>query len=106
MGGSRQLHLSVQTPWVHQLGGGRWKPLSNPGNESLDSREKRPGDDLSDTDETERELRLAFSDLFREFQARIVKEQSVLFTLGYSFGDEHVNNIIFQALTSLVRVMM
>ena len=22
-----------------------------------------------------------------------------LFTLGYSFGDEHINNIIFQALT-------
>ncbi len=40
-----------------------------------------------------------YSDLFREFQARIVREQSVLFALGYSFGDEHVNNIIFQALT-------
>ncbi|HAW22903.1 MAG TPA: SIR2 family protein [Pseudomonas sp.] len=40
-----------------------------------------------------------YSDLFREFQARVVREQSVLFTLGYSFGDEHVNNIIFQALT-------
>lgn len=40
-----------------------------------------------------------YADLFREFQSRIVREQSVLFTLGYSFGDEHVNNIIFQALT-------
>ncbi len=40
-----------------------------------------------------------YSDLFREFQARIVREQSVLFVLGYSFGDEHVNNLIFQALT-------
>lgn len=40
-----------------------------------------------------------YSDLFREFQARIVREQSVLFALGYSFGDEHINNIIFQALT-------
>lgn len=40
-----------------------------------------------------------YSDLFREFQARIVREQSVLFALGYSFGDEHVNNIIYQALT-------
>jgi hypothetical protein len=40
-----------------------------------------------------------YSDLFREFQARVVREQSVLFSLGYSFGDEHVNNIIFQALT-------
>lgn len=40
-----------------------------------------------------------YSDLFREFQGRIVREQSVLFVLGYSFGDEHVNNLIFQALT-------
>ena len=40
-----------------------------------------------------------YSDLFREFQSRIVREQSVLFVMGYSFGDQHINNIIFQALT-------
>ena len=40
-----------------------------------------------------------YADLFREFQRRIVREQSVLFMLGYGFGDEHINNIIFQALT-------
>ena len=40
-----------------------------------------------------------YSDLFREFQARIVRDQSVLFVLGYGFGDEHVNNVIFRALT-------
>lgn len=40
-----------------------------------------------------------YSDLFREFQARIVRDQSVLFVIGYSFNDEHVNNLIFQALT-------
>ena len=40
-----------------------------------------------------------YSDLFREFQSRIAREQSVLFTVGYSFGDEHVNNIIYQSLT-------
>lgn len=40
-----------------------------------------------------------YADLFREFQKQIVHEQSVLFTVGYSFGDEHINNIIFQALT-------
>lgn len=40
-----------------------------------------------------------YSDLFREFQSRIVREQSVLFTMGYAFGDEHINNIIYQALT-------
>ena len=40
-----------------------------------------------------------YVDLFREFHKQIVCEQSVLFTIGYSFGDEHINNIIFQALT-------
>lgn len=40
-----------------------------------------------------------YSDLFREFQSRVVREQSVLFTMGYAFGDEHLNNIIYQALT-------
>ncbi len=40
-----------------------------------------------------------YSDLFREFQSRVVREQSILFTMGYAFGDEHINNIIYQALT-------
>ncbi len=40
-----------------------------------------------------------YSDMFREFQTRVVREQSALITVGYSFSDEHVNNIIFQALT-------
>lgn len=40
-----------------------------------------------------------YADLFREFQFRIVREQSVLVTAGFAFGDEHLNNIIYQALT-------
>ena len=40
-----------------------------------------------------------YSDLFRELQGRVVREQSVLFVVGYGFADEHINNIIFQALT-------
>ncbi|OJV10626.1 MULTISPECIES: SIR2 family protein [unclassified Bosea (in: a-proteobacteria)] len=40
-----------------------------------------------------------YADLFREFQGRIVREQSILFTAGYAFADEHLNNIIYQALT-------
>ncbi|RYE26001.1 MAG: hypothetical protein EOP45_04275 [Sphingobacteriaceae bacterium] len=40
-----------------------------------------------------------YSDLFREFQKRIAQKQSVLVTMGYSFGDEHINNLIYQALT-------
>lgn len=40
-----------------------------------------------------------YADLFREFHTQVVRDQSVLITCGYSFGDQHVNNIIFQALT-------
>ncbi len=40
-----------------------------------------------------------YADLFREFQAQVSREQSVLFVVGYSFGDEHINNIIYRALT-------
>jgi len=40
-----------------------------------------------------------YADLFREFQSRVVREQSVLITAGLAFGDEHLNNIIYQALT-------
>lgn len=40
-----------------------------------------------------------YADLFREFQSRVVQEQSVLITAGFAFGDEHINNIIYQALT-------
>jgi len=40
-----------------------------------------------------------YSDLFRLFQGQVVQNQSVLFVIGYSFSDEHINNIIYQALT-------
>lgn len=40
-----------------------------------------------------------YADMFREFQRQVVQDQSVLVIIGFSFGDEHVNNIIFQGLT-------
>jgi len=44
-------------------------------------------------------LGLPYSELFRRFATAIVRSQSVLFVIGYGFGDEHVNAIIRQALT-------
>lgn len=40
-----------------------------------------------------------YSDLFREFQKRIMVNNTVLLTIGYSFSDEHINNIIYQSFT-------
>jgi len=44
-------------------------------------------------------LDLPYSELFRHFAQSINKPQSVLFCLGYSFFDEHINDIINQALS-------
>lgn len=44
-------------------------------------------------------LDFPYSELFRQFSASISQSQSTLITFGYSFSDEHINDIIFQALT-------
>jgi hypothetical protein len=44
-------------------------------------------------------LDLPYSELFRQFSQAIMQPQSVLFCLGYSFYDEHINDIIKQALS-------
>lgn len=41
-----------------------------------------------------------YSDIIREFQAKLTQQNSALFIIGYSFSDEHLNNIIYQALAS------
>ena len=40
-----------------------------------------------------------YSDLFREFQKKLMQNNNILVTIGYSFSDEHINNLIFQAFT-------
>lgn len=44
-------------------------------------------------------LDFPYSELFRQFSASIAQPQSALITYGYSFSDEHINDIIYQALT-------
>ena len=38
--------------------------------------------------------------MFRQFASTITQSQSVLITVGYSFGDDHFNDIIYQALSN------
>lgn len=50
-----------------------------------------------------------YVDLFREFQHKLLEPNSVLFVIGYSFNDEHINDIIYRSLvtnTSLVLVII
>ncbi|NSW92084.1 MAG: SIR2 family protein [Firmicutes bacterium] len=44
-------------------------------------------------------LDFPYSELFRQFASSITQPQSVLFCIGYSFFDEHINDIIYQALS-------
>lgn len=39
-----------------------------------------------------------YVEMFREFQKKLLEQHTVLFVVGYSFSDEHINNIIYQAL--------
>ena len=40
-----------------------------------------------------------YSDMFRFLADAITRPESALFTIGYSFSDEHINRIIYQALS-------
>lgn len=44
-------------------------------------------------------LMVPYSDLFRMMQNNLLKSNSVLISMGYSFGDEHINRIILNALS-------
>ncbi len=44
-------------------------------------------------------LEYPYSELFRQFANAIIQPQSVLITYGYSFADEHINDIIYQSLS-------
>lgn len=44
-------------------------------------------------------LMVPYSDLFRMMQNNLLKRNSILITIGYSFSDEHINRIILNALS-------
>lgn len=44
-------------------------------------------------------LMTPYSDLFRLMQNNLMRNNSVLITMGYSFSDDHINRVIFNALS-------
>lgn len=44
-------------------------------------------------------LEYPYADLFRDFAAALCQPNSVLFTYGYGFGDDHVNRILIDMLS-------
>lgn len=45
-------------------------------------------------------LMTPYSDLFRVMENRLVRKNAVLIVIGYSFGDDHINRLIYNALES------
>ncbi len=45
-------------------------------------------------------LSTPYSDLIREFQTKLNLPNSVLFIIGFSFSDDHINNIIYRSMAS------
>jgi len=43
-------------------------------------------------------LMTPYSDLFRSMENELLQSNSVLIVMGYSFGDEHINRLIYNAL--------
>lgn len=93
-----KLHGSIS--WVEKEG----NSLFNIHEISIDNGRKK-----SDTDHVliyptplkqSQSLGSPYSDLIREFQTKLAQPNSVLFIIGYSFSDEHLNNIIYQSLAS------
>ena len=68
-------------------------------NESV---EKNMGDIMIYPTSSKKEFTLNFpySELFRKFADRLQQPEAVLFVVGYSFYDEHINDIIYQALAN------
>jgi hypothetical protein len=71
-------------------------------NESIDSNIKNILDNVliyPTPLKAEETLDYPYSELFRRFYHTICSQQTVLFVIGYGFGDEHVNRIIARALS-------
>ncbi len=45
-------------------------------------------------------LMTPYSDLFRVMENRLMRRNAVLIVIGYSFGDDHINRLIYNALAS------
>lgn len=45
-------------------------------------------------------LMTPYSDLFRVMENRLARKNAVLIAIGYSFGDDHINRLIYNALSS------
>ncbi len=85
-----------------------WRESSNVTNNYFEIEEVVPSETASEgailiyptPTKQDKSLGSPYVDLFREFQNKLLEPHSVLFVIGYSFSDRHVNDIIYRALAT------
>lgn len=85
-----------------------WRETKDAGNNYFEIEEVVPSETEADGSvliyptptKQDKSLGSPYVDLFREFQNRLLEPHSVLFVIGYSFSDRHVNDIIYRALAT------
>lgn len=85
-----------------------WRETKGAGNNYFEIEEVVPSETNADGSvliyptptKQDKSLGSPYVDLFREFQNKLLEPHSVLFVIGYSFSDRHVNDIIYRALAT------
>lgn len=85
-----------------------WRESDDTKNNYFEIEEVVPSETISDGSvliyptptKQDKSLGSPYVDLFREFQNKLLEPHSVLFIIGYSFSDRHVNDIIYRALAT------
>lgn len=85
-----------------------WRETKDAGNNYFEIEEVLPSETEADGSvliyptptKQDKSLGSPYVDLFREFQNKLLEPHSVLFVIGYSFSDRHVNDIIYRALAT------
>lgn len=85
-----------------------WRETKDAGNNYFEIEEVVPSEAKADGSvliyptptKQDKSLGSPYVDLFREFQNKLLEPHSVLFVIGYSFSDRHVNDIIYRALAT------
>lgn len=92
-----KLHGSIN--WIEKKG----NSLFNIQEININHTEKKPPESVliyPNPLKQSKSLTSPYTDIIREFQKKLLLQNSVLFIIGYSFSDDHLNNIIYQALSS------
>ena len=92
-----KLHGSIN--WIEKEG----NSLFNIQEININHKDKKPKESVliyPNPLKQSKSLTSPYTDIIREFQKKLLLQNSVLFVIGYSFSDDHLNNIIYQALSS------